>query len=101
MAFSSGDFSTDGYTMNMAWSHDLLGPYKPFLNTSGDDLLDFGSELKKSYDLSWVGRPSLFTNPDGQVAMLFHGVRKSILPDNNYSKWPGPLPAVGIFPLHL
>ena len=88
IAFSSGDFSTDSYTMNLAWSHQLLGPYKPILDKAGDDLRDFGHELKKSYDLSWVGRPSLFKNPSGQTEMLFHGVRKSILPDNNYTQWP-------------
>lgn len=88
VGFSSGDFPTDSYTINFMWSKSMLGPYKPMMNSKGTDLLDFGQQLKTKNGLSWVGRPSLYARPDGSYEMMFHGVLKTVLPDNDYSKWP-------------
>jgi hypothetical protein len=88
IAFSSGDFPTDSYTINYLWSHSLFGPYYPFLNENKTDLLDWGEGLKRKYNLSWVGRATFFQTPSGSYQMLFHGVRKEILPENDYSEWP-------------
>jgi simple sugar transport system permease protein len=88
VGFSSGDFPTDNYHLNFMWSDHLLGPYKPLLTEDQKDLKDFGLDIKLHYGLSWVGRPSLYQTPDGTYQMLFHGVVKHILPDNDYTHWP-------------
>jgi hypothetical protein len=88
IGFSSGDFPTDHYTINFLWSRELLGPYEPLLSKDGKDLEDFGAGIKKEHGLSWVGRPALFRNPEGRYELLFHGVFKSSIPDNDYTKWP-------------
>ncbi|OFZ52921.1 MAG: hypothetical protein A2428_07315 [Bdellovibrionales bacterium RIFOXYC1_FULL_54_43] len=88
IGFSSGDFCTDGYQMNYAWSHSLTGPYHQALDSSGSDLLDLGIVLKKRYGLSWLGRPVFYRSPDGEYEVLFHAVRKQILPDHDYTRWP-------------
>lgn len=88
IAFSSGDFPTDSYTLNYAWSRNVTGPYQTVMNRDGTDFLDLGLEIKAKYNLSWVGRPSFFRTPSGNYEMLFHGVSKNILPDNDYTKWP-------------
>lgn len=66
----------------------MMGPYTPFLTADQSDLMDFGSDLKKRYRLSWLGRPALFQTPTGEYEMLFHGVRIDILPNNDYAHWP-------------
>ncbi|MES3038620.1 MAG: hypothetical protein V4736_12005, partial [Bdellovibrionota bacterium] len=88
LGFSTGDFPTDSYHINYLWSISMMGPYKPLLNADKKDLLDLGKDLKARYNLSWVGRPSLFETPSGEYEMLFHGVRTDILPDNDYTTWP-------------
>ena len=51
-----------------------------------------GKTVKGRYGLSWVGRPAIFRDRDsdshGGYSMLFHGVNKAILPDNDYAHWP-------------
>ncbi len=90
VAFSSGDFSTDRYFINVTWSDKVDGPYKPQLTTDGKDLLDLGREAKEKLGLSWgPARPHFFQDPDGKWWVLYHAVEKRILPDNDYSKWPG------------
>lgn len=89
--FSAGDFPTDFYTINYAWSTSLYGPYHPVMKADGSDLVDLGSDLKARFGLSWVGRPSIYRAPNGKFEMLFHGVRKSIVTDNDYTRWPGEL----------
>jgi len=91
VTFSAGDFPTDFYTMNYAWSRSLMGPYTPALTEDGKDLLDLGKEIKAAYGLSWMGRPSIFKSPQGHYEMMFHAVMKSIRPDNDYTKWPSDL----------
>lgn len=88
VGFSSGDFPTNSYHLNFMWSTDLMGPYKPLLTEDKKDLKDFGQDIKAHYGLSWVGRPSLYKTPNGTYQMLFHGVVKHILPDNDYAHWP-------------
>jgi hypothetical protein len=88
LGFSSGDFPTDKYSINFLWSKEPLGPYQPMLNQEGTDLKDFGKGIKEKYKLSWVGRPALYQAPNGKYEVLFHGVFKSAIPDNDYSKWP-------------
>jgi ribose/xylose/arabinose/galactoside ABC-type transport system permease subunit len=88
VAFSSGDFPTDYYTLNYMWSRSLYGPYEPATVNDGSDLLDLGKELKEHFGLSWMGRPSIFQTPSGEFEMMFHAVRKDIRPDNDYTKWP-------------
>lgn len=88
VGFSSGDFPTDSYYLNVMWSKNLFGPYTPLLTEDGKDLLDLGFSLKDRYGLSFVGRPSFYRAPDGKHEMLFHAVVKDILPDNDYTKWP-------------
>lgn len=88
VAFSSGDFPTDSYHMNYAWSRNVMGPYTPALTKDGTDLVDLGEEIKAEYGLSWMGRPSIFRLPSGDFQILFHAVRKDIRPENDYSRWP-------------
>jgi hypothetical protein len=91
IGFSSGDFPTDSYTINYAWSKLPLGPYRPMLVATaggGMDLLDLGRLIKMKHGLSWVGRPSFYRTPSGKYEMLFHGVFKNVLPDNDYTRWP-------------
>jgi hypothetical protein len=88
IGFSSGDFPTDSYTINYAWSRRPQGPYRPMLNSASSDLLDLGLGIKNEFGLSWVGRPVFYRNPEGQYEILFHGVLKSILRDNDYRRWP-------------
>jgi hypothetical protein len=88
VGYSSGDFCTDGYGMNFAWSRKIDGPYRPFLTDDGKDLRDFGRDLKAKYGLSWLGRPTIFRTPDGRHELMFHAVRKAILPDHDYTRWP-------------
>jgi hypothetical protein len=88
VGFSSGDFPTDFYTMNYAWASSLNGPWHYALDPVSKDLLDLGREIKAAYGLSWVGRPSFFRSPDGTYEVMFHGVSKAILPDNDYTVWP-------------
>ena len=88
VGFSSGDFPSDQYTLNFLWSRSLMGPYQPILNSDRSDLLDFGIKIKNRYNLSWLGRPSLFKTPDGEFEILFHAVRKDVIPENDYSRWP-------------
>jgi hypothetical protein len=88
VTFSSGDFPTDGYAMNYAWATRPLGPYHPVLDRSGTDLVDLGAELKQRHGLSWVGRPVIYRTRPGQYEMLFHAVRRNLLPDNDYRRWP-------------
>lgn len=88
IGFSTGDFPTDSYHINFLWSRTMMGPYTPFLTADQSDLMDFGSDLKKRYRLSWLGRPALFQTPTGEYEMLFHGVRIDILPNNDYAHWP-------------
>jgi ribose/xylose/arabinose/galactoside ABC-type transport system permease subunit len=90
IGFSSGDFSTDSYYINYMWSKNLFGPYQPALTVDKKDLIDLGHEMKAKYGLSWMGRPAFYQTPDGHYEMLFHAVIKSILPDNDYTKWPRP-----------
>jgi hypothetical protein len=81
LAFSSGDYQSDTYGMNLLWSAKLLGPYLPYLNQSGD-LRNFGSELEASahYPLTWgAARPAFFEH-DGQWWVIFHGVRQELAP---------------------
>lgn len=88
VGFSSGDFCTDRYTINYAWSTDVMGPYHAALTENGSDLRDLGREIKTKYGLSWMGRPAIYRAPNGTYEILFHAVDKKILPDNDYSKWP-------------
>lgn len=88
IGFSSGDFCTDGYSINYAWSRNIMGPYTVARTADGRDLLDLGRELKARYGLSWMGRPSFYRAPNGGYEVLFHAVDKTILPGNDYSKWP-------------
>jgi hypothetical protein len=89
MGFSSGDFPTDSYALNLAWSDRIQGPYRPLLAPHGRDLLDLGAPLKQAFDLSWgPGRPCLFACPNGEWWMLFHAVHKGDRPGTDYSRWP-------------
>jgi hypothetical protein len=88
LGFSSGDYCTDSYTINYAWSQNITGPYTPFLNQDGKDLFDLGKKIKEKYQLSWVGRPAFYKTPEGEYEVLFHGVSKEILPNHDYSTWP-------------
>lgn len=90
IGFSSGDFCTDSYRMNYAWSKNVEGPYHPSLDHNQKDLIDFGSDLKSSLGLSWVGRPAIFLGKNGKYEVLFHAVLKSILPNHDYRRWPEP-----------
>jgi hypothetical protein len=90
VGFSSGDFSTDRYFVNVAWSTKIDGEYKPVLNKQGSDLLDLGERAKEALDLSWgPARPHFFQDPKGKWWVVFHAVEKGILPDNDYTRWPG------------
>jgi hypothetical protein len=88
LGFSSGDYPTDGYGMDYAWSRTLEGPYHPRLADPRRDLLDLAAALKRRLGLSWVGRPAFFQGAAGAVQVLFHGVWKDRIPDNDYARWP-------------
>jgi hypothetical protein len=88
LGFSSGDFPTDNYGMNVAWSEEVTGPYLPLLTHDGN-LEDLGAGLRRHHALSWgPGRPAFFVSPDDRPWVLFHAVRKAILPDRDYAFWP-------------
>lgn len=88
VAFSAGDFPTDFYTLNYAWSRQLFGPYQAMLTDDRSDLLDLGKEIKAEYGLSWMGRPSIFKSPVGKYEIMFHAVRKDLYPGHDFTKWP-------------
>ncbi len=87
--FSSGDFPTNNYGINMAFSDQLLGPYQPALNGDETDLKDFGKPLRNSGDFAWgPSRASLFYNSEGSAFILFHAVRARLWPDFDFEHWP-------------
>jgi hypothetical protein len=89
LSFSSGDFPTDRYSMNMAYSRTIEGPYTPLVNADGKDLTDFGLDLKQRLGLSWgPARAVIFADPTGGWWTMFHAVQKHLLPDRDYSNWP-------------
>lgn len=88
IGFSAGDFCTDGYTINYAWSRSIQGPYQPILNDTGTDFVDFGKRIRDAYGLSWMGRPVLYQLPGGSYEMMFHAVDKKIILNNDYTRWP-------------
>ena len=92
MGFSSGDFPTDHYGLNFAYSNDPDGPYKPILNGAGTDLKDFGTELKIEYGFSWgPGRPAFYQSQDQKLWLFFHAIEKSNYPGVDFTKWPANL----------
>ncbi|HEX4922781.1 MAG TPA: hypothetical protein VFV50_01805, partial [Bdellovibrionales bacterium] len=88
LGFSSGDFPTDKYALNWAWSREILGPYEPALTSDGADLADLGHDVREQFHLSWTGRPVFYQTPEGSWEMMFHGVHKAVLPENDYKHWP-------------
>ena len=50
MGFSSGDFPTDHYGINLAFGFTPDGPYSPVLTEDGKDLRDFGRSCGNSMD---------------------------------------------------
>lgn len=65
-----------------------MGPYQPALIEDGSDLLDLGQQIKTEYNLSWMGRPSIFKSPAGNYEMMFHAVRKDLYPGHDFTRWP-------------
>ncbi|MGE0526342.1 MAG: hypothetical protein AB7P49_04705 [Bdellovibrionales bacterium] len=93
ISFSSGDFATDHYGLNLAWSRSVLGPYRPVLNERGDDLKNFGSEIKRRFNLGWgPSRAAFFAERTGQNSeqwwVLFHAADARLWPEHDFSKWP-------------
>lgn len=88
VTFSTGDFPTDSYAMNYAWSRSLAGPYQLALNDDQTDLRDLGAGLKIAYHLSCMGRAAIFRSPRGGYEMLFHAADKTLFPAIDFSKWP-------------
>jgi hypothetical protein len=89
MGFSSGDFPTSQYGINLAYSVDPGGPYCPVLTEDGKDLADFGSGIRERYGLSWgPGRPDFFKDSAGRWWIAFHAVDTAEVPDQDYSVWP-------------
>lgn len=89
MGFSSGDFPTDRYGINLASSSSPNGPFKPVLDSHGKDLKDFAKDIRAKYNLSWgPARPAFFTDNSGQQWIVFHAVDKTEHPGVDFSKWP-------------
>ena len=97
VGFSSGDYPTDGYTINFLWSRSLFGPYHAFMTDDGGDFFDFAGELKARYGLTWIGRPALFRAPNGELEMLFTAAVKAMAPEIDYDHWPKDSDAAKVF----
>jgi hypothetical protein len=89
ITFSSADFANDRYDIHFAWRRgDGIGRYTPITRRAADgseELLPFAERLKARYGLSWVGRAHVLPRGDGSLIAVFHGVRKAIHPDADYS----------------
>jgi|tagenome__1003787_1003787.scaffolds.fasta_scaffold20988121_3 hypothetical protein len=89
MGFSSGDFPTDHYGINLAFSFAPEGPYSPVLTEDGTDLRDFGADLRELYGLSWgPARPDFYRDRQGKMWVAFHGVEKKRYPGADFDNWP-------------
>ena len=77
VAFSSSQWSSDHYGINLLWSEKIDGPYHPYLTDNNSDLKDFGTEIRAHYGLTYgPGRPNFFQDPDGRWWLLFHAATK-------------------------
>jgi hypothetical protein len=78
VSFSSSEWDSDLYGMNLLWSTSFTGPYQPFLTADGKDLKNFGAALAETHHLTWgPGRGSFFQDPDGQWWVIFHATDQS------------------------
>jgi hypothetical protein len=94
MGFSSGDFPTDHYGINLAFSENITGPYEPLLTTRNGvvDLLDLGRDIRERYQLSWgPARPTFYKDRSGRMWIVFHAVDKREHPGVDFSRWPADL----------
>ena len=89
MGFSSGDFPTDHYGINLAFGFTPDGPYSPVLTEDGKDLRDFGRELRQLYGLSWgPARPAFYRDRHGKLWLAFHALEKKDYPGADFDRWP-------------
>ncbi|HXH30878.1 MAG TPA: hypothetical protein VNJ01_08700 [Bacteriovoracaceae bacterium] len=88
ISFSSGDFATNHYSINLAWSKKLLGPYQLVLNSAGSDLEDFGYHLRKGNHFGWGPSRAAFFQYKDQWYTLFQAVRTRLWPMQDFETWP-------------
>jgi hypothetical protein len=92
LGFSSGDFPTDRYGINLAFSENITGPYEPLLTTNSQgvvDLLDLGHDIRDRYQLTWgPARPTFYKDRAGQMWIVFHAVDKREHPGVDFKQWP-------------
>ena len=87
ISFSASDFANDRYDMHFAYRRgDAIGEYTPLTRTEDgvDELVPFGEKLKERYGLSWLGRAHVVQHK-GAYYSVFHGVRKAVRPEVDYS----------------
>ncbi len=77
LSFSAGDYFSDHYGIHLAWSKKLTGPYKPYLNSKGNDLKNFATVINKQIPMTWGPARAAFFVEDEQLWMLFHGIEKA------------------------
>lgn len=69
---------------------DPMGMYKPVVDKNGE-LIDFASklDLRKIMNATWVGRPQLIYDPQGNLWLLFHFVPIESIPKGGpVEGWP-------------
>ena len=76
VSFSSSDWASNRYGINILWSRKVEGPYLPVLNQDQSDLLDLGADLRAHHALTFgPGRASFFQDPDSKWWCIFHASR--------------------------
>ena len=73
VSFSSSDWGSDHYGINLLWSDAIDGPYQPILNSHRHDLKDFGVKIRTEHALTYgPGRGSFFQDAKGHWWVIFH-----------------------------
>jgi hypothetical protein len=74
ISFSGGDYNSAKYGIHLLIAENMLGPYRPYLNSVGTDLKDFGKDIEKQIPLTWGAGRAVFFEFQNQWWILFHGI---------------------------
>lgn len=72
LSISAGDYNSDNYGIHILWQNEK-GKFEPILGQNGD-LLDFGTEIRKAFPMTWGPARAVFFEHDSQWWVLFHGI---------------------------
>jgi hypothetical protein len=90
VGFSSGQWDSSHYGINILWSRSITGPYVPYLTEDKSDLFDFGDQLRTNYALTYgPGRPAFFQADDSQWWLLFHAASLAVVQASPTAPGPG------------